>query len=83
MALENIWFHKNDDESYDMLNLIASHLNYCTVSFYTDKNKTILCIYKTFTVRCENSKTVSFASSRIKYNLVFPGLSRCAVKLIC
>ena len=41
------------------------------------------CIYKTFMVPCENLKTVSFASSRMKYNLVFPALSKFAVKFIC
>ena len=40
-------------------------------------------IYKTFTVPCENSKTVSFASSIIKNIVVFPALSKFAVKLIC
>ena len=40
-------------------------------------------IYKTFTVPCENSKIVSFASSRMKYNLIFPALSKFAVRLIC
>ena len=40
-------------------------------------------IYKTFTIPCENSKVVSFAFSRMKYNLVFPALSKFAVKLIC
>ena len=32
---------------------------------------------------CENSKTVSFASSIIKNVVVFPALSKFAVKLIC
>ena len=40
-------------------------------------------IHKKLTVTCERSKTVSFASSRIKYNLVFPALSKFAQKLIC
>ena len=40
-------------------------------------------ICKTFTVPCENSKTVSFASSIIKNIVVFPGLSKFAVKFIC
>ena len=39
-------------------------------------------IYNTFTVPCEKSKTVSFASSIMK-NVVFPGQSRFPVKLIC
>ena len=39
------------------------------------------CIHKTFTVPCEKSKTVSFASSRIKNILVFPALSKFAVNL--
>ena len=69
------------------MNLIALHLNYCIVLFYSDKNWTILCIqrnwiHKTFTVPCENSKTVYFASLRMNYNLVFPALSKFAVKLI-
>ena len=46
------------------------------MSFYTDKNETILCIYKTFTVPCENSQTVSFAFSIIKNIVVFPSLSK-------
>ena len=40
-------------------------------------------IYNTFTVSCEKSKTVSFASSVMKNIVVFPALSRSAVKLIC
>ena len=54
-------------------NLIALHLNCCIVSLNTDKNQIVQrsctelnCIYKTFTVPCENSKTVAFASSIIK-----------------
>ena len=47
--------------------------------FYTDKN----CIHKTFMVPCEKCKTVSFASSIIKNDVIFPALSRFAVKLIC
>ena len=43
----------------------------------------MLCIYKTFTVSCEKSKTVSFASSIIKNIVLFPVLSKFAVKLIC
>ena len=67
------------------VNLRALHLNCCIVSFYTGKNETYLlyCIYKTFTIPCGNSKTVSFASSRMKWNLVFFALSKFAVKLIC
>ena len=34
-------------------------------------------------VPCENSKIVSFASSRMKYDFVFPALSKFAAKLIC
>ena len=59
------------------------------MSFYTNKKLKLLwyytklnCIHKTFTVPCENSKSVSFASSRIKQNLVLFGLSKFAVKLI-
>ena len=40
-------------------------------------------VYKTFTVPCENSKTFSFVSSIIKKMVVFPALSKFAVKLIC
>ena len=48
--------------------MIALHLNCCIASFYTDMTKHLydICIHKTFTVPCENSKTVSFASSRMK-----------------
>ena len=71
------------------MNLIALHLNYCIEPFYIDKNKIVQwdCIlyhiYKTFPVLCEKSNTVSFASSRMKKILVFPALSKSAVKLIC
>ena len=41
------------------------------------------CIYETFPVPCEMSKTVSLASSRMKQILVFLALSKFAVKLIC
>ena len=41
------------------------------------------CAYKTFTVSCENSKAVSFASSIIKNVVAFPALSKFAVKLTC
>ena len=44
----------------------------CTQENYT---------HKTFTVPCE--KSVSFASSKIKSIVVFPALSKFAVKLIC
>ena len=47
--------------------------------FYIDKKLN----YKTFTVPCEKSKTVSFASSVIKNIVVFPALSKFALKLIC
>ena len=40
-------------------------------------------IYNTFTVPCENSKIVSFAYLIIKKIVVFPGLSKFAVKLVC
>ena len=42
-------------------------LLYCVI-FILIKIKPLYdnCIYKTFTVPCENSKTVSFASSRMK-----------------
>ena len=55
------------------------------MSFYTD-TKWIAeynCIYKTFTVPWEKSKIVYFASSRIKWILVFLALSKFAGKLIC
>ena len=39
-------------------------------------------MHKTFTLPCENSKTVSFASSIMKNIVVFPALSKFAVKLI-
>ena len=48
------------------------------------KTKIILIhIYNTFTVPCEKSKTVSFASSIVKETAVFSALSIFAVKLIC
>ena len=47
------------------------------------ETKNINYIYKTFTVLCENSKTVSFAFSVINNIVVFPALSKLAVKLIC
>ena len=40
-------------------------------------------IYNSVTVPCEKSKTVSFASSRIKNVLVFPALSNYAEILDC
>ena len=66
------------------MTFIALRLNCWIVSFYTAKNWTTQwnCIHKTFTVSCEKSKTVSFASSRMKYILVYPALSNFAVKLI-
>ena len=42
-----------------------------------------ICIYKTFTFPCKNSKTVSFTSSKTKQNLVLFARFRFAVKLIC
>ena len=55
------------------------------MSFYTDKNQIIQwkCIYKTFTIPCEKSNTVSLGSSISKNIVVFPALSEFAVKLIC
>ena len=60
------------------------------MSFYIDKNQIIPgsctqenCTHKTFTVPCEKSSAVSFASSIIKNIVVFPALSKFAVKLIC
>ena len=38
---------------------------------------------QTFTDPCEKSKTVYFASSIMKNIVVFPTLSKFAVKLIC
>ena len=57
------------------------------MSFYTDKNWTILCIqrnyiYKIFMVSCEKCKTLSFISSIIKNIVIVPSLSKFAVKLI-
>ena len=75
---------------YQAVNLIALHLNCCIASFYINKNQIIQrsctqwnCTYKTFTVPCEKSNTVSFASSMVKNIVVFPALSKFAVKLIC
>ena len=65
------------------MNLIASCLNDCTASFYIIKNEKLNCTRKNFTVLCEKSKTVSFASSIIKNIVVFPALPKFAVKLIC
>ena len=70
--------------------MIVLLLNCCIVSFYTDKKQIIQrsctqlnCIHKNFTVPCEKSDTVSSASSGIKNIVVFPALSKFAVKLIC
>ena len=60
------------------VSLIVLHLNCCIMPFYTNK----LSFHKTFTVPCEESKAVSFASSIIKNTVVFPALSIFAVKLI-
>ena len=65
------------------MSLIALRLNCCTVSFYINKNQIQQsCIHETFTGPCEKSKTVSFASSVINNIVVFPALSKSAVKLI-
>ena len=40
-------------------------------------------IYNTFTVPSEKTKTISFAFSRMKNTLVYPGLYKFALKLIC
>ena len=53
------------------------------MSIYTNKNKAFNCTYKTFTVPCEESKTVSFASSMIKYIVVSIAPSKFVVKIIC
>ena len=52
---------------------MALHLNCCVVSIYIGKNQIIQwsctkqsCTYKTFTVPCEKSEIVSFASLRMK-----------------
>ena len=59
-------------------------LLYCVISILIKiKHFYDICIHKTFTVPCEKSETVSFASSRMKYNLVFPAVSKFAIKLIC
>ena len=56
-------------------------------SFYTDiilkQKKIVEHIHNTFTVPCEKSKIVSFASSIIKNIAMFPSRSRFVVKLIC
>ena len=59
-------------------------LFYCVI-FILIKNKHFydICIHKTFTFPCENSKTVSFASSRMKWNLELFTLSKFPVKLVC
>ena len=52
--------------------------------FYIDKFKIYFAfnyISKTFTVPCENLKTVSFTSSGMKQNLLLFSLSKFAVKL--
>ena len=40
-------------------------------------------IYKTFTVPYKSCNTISFVSSRMKKILVFPALSKFAIKLMC
>ena len=65
------------------MNLIALHLNFCIVSIYTNKNQAFNCTYKTFKVPCEKPKTVSFASSMIKYIVVPISPSKFVVKIIC
>ena len=66
------------------MKLVALHLNYCIGSFYICKKELIFkYVYKAFTVPCEKSKTVSFASSRMKKILLLFGRSKFAVKLIC
>ena len=60
-------------------NLIISYLMCRIASFYIIKIK----IYKTFTVPWKNSKTGPFSCSIIKKIVVFPSLSKFAVKLIC
>ena len=66
-----------------------SSCEFDSFTFYTDKNQIIQrsctqenCTYKNFSVPCEKSKTVSCASSIIKNIVVFPALSKFAIKLI-
>ena len=70
------------------MNLIALYLNYCNESFHINitlkKTKIIVQrIYKNSTVNCEESKIVSFVSSRIKNILLSPWWYKIAVKLVC
>ena len=53
------------------------------MSICTNKNQAFNCTYKTFTVPCEKSKTVSFASSMIKYIVVSISPSKFVVNIIC
>ena len=69
------------------MNLTILCLKYYIESFYIDiileQNKIVEHIHNTFTVPCEKSKMVSFASSIMK-NIVAPAAqSRFPVKLIC
>ena len=67
-----------------------SSCEFDSFTFYTDKNQIIQrsctqenCTYKNFTVPCEKSKTVSYASSIIKNIVVFLALSKFGIKLNC
>ena len=58
--------------------------NYRYDSFFIKKTKFFFKIfYNTFTVFCEKSKTLFFPSSIMKNIVVFPPLSKFAIKLIC
>ena len=50
------------------------------ITHYTFYNTSLS---QNFTVPCEKSKTISFASSVMKSIVVVPALSKFAVKLIC
>ena len=57
--------------------------NFMFKVLYIEQNKNVEHIHNTFTILCEKSKTVYFASSVMK-NIVAPSArSRFPVKLIC
>ena len=55
---------------------------YCVILYGFYINHSMELYLKTFTVPCEKSKTVSVAFSIIKNAVVFPALSKFAVKSI-
>ena len=88
--------HYHQSYSMTILKLLITDLNLLSCEFDGFTFKLLYCvifiliriklfqqnsIYKTFTDPFENSKIVSYASSRMKYNLVFPALSKFTVKL--